>query len=311
MSAKQFGKGRFVTGSLIGWLLVALTGCGQEAGEPAAATKPEDKPAAVLRWTAIPDTDAELLKQKYDPISAYLEKALGVAVEYVPVADYKASVEAFKAGDVQLAWFGGLTGVQARVAVAGARAIAQGEEDPNYRSYFIAHQSTGIEKSDDFPVALADVPFSFGSQSSTSGRLMPEFFLMQETGKGPADFFTQGFSFSGAHDLTARLVADGTQIKAGVLNYKTYDKMVEKGEIDPEVARIVWVTPGYADYNFTAHPRLDEMFRAGFVGELQQALLAIDDRALLDAFPRKSLIAAKNEDFEGIADIARSLGLVR
>ena len=299
--------------ALVVVLSLALLGAGcgpqtDEAATPAAGAAPD---AAVLRWTAIPDANAELLQQKYDPISAYLEGKLGVPVEYVPVADYKASVEAFKAGDVQLAWFGGLTGVQARVAVPGARAIAQGEEDPQYRSYFIAHTSTGIDKSDAFPLALGDVPFTFGSESSTSGRLMPEFFLEQETGKSPAEFFTAGFSFSGAHDLTARQVADGGKIKAGVLNYKTYDKMVADGTIDPEVARIVWVTPPYADYNFTAHPRLDAMFRAGFVEELQAALVAMSDRALLDAFPRKSLIAAENSDFDGIADVARSLGLIR
>lgn len=294
-------------------LLTAVIGCGgaDTGPEPSEQTTSATQPSATLRWTAIPDTNAELLQQKYDPISQYLEAALGVPVAYVPVADYKASVEAFKAGDVQLAWFGGLTGVQARVAVPGARAIAQGAEDPQYRSYFIAHKSTGIERAEAFPAALAEVPFTFGSQSSTSGRLMPEYFMREQTKLAPAAFFKQGFAFSGAHDLTARQVHDGTKIKAGVLSYKTYDKMVADGSIDKDIARIVWVTPPYADYNFTSHPRLETMFEPGFTDKLQTALVAMSEPALLAAFPRSAIIEAKNEDFDGIAEIARSLDLIR
>ena len=106
-----------------------------------------DTPAKVIKWTAIPDHDPDALKAKYAPVSEYLSEALGMKFEYVPVSKYSASVDAFKNGDVMMAWFGGLTGVQARAEVEGARAIVQGKEDPNYQSYFIAHKSTGIEKS--------------------------------------------------------------------------------------------------------------------------------------------------------------------
>ena len=266
---------------------------------------------ATLTWTAIPDANAESLKAKYDPISAYLAQELGVEVVYKPVSDYKASVEAFKTGDIQLAWFGGLTGVQAREAVAGARAIAQGAEDPNYKSYFIAHKDTGIEPSDDFPEALAGVEFTFGSESSTSGRLMPEYFIREFTKKGPKEFFQKGFSFSGAHDKTALMVQDGGKVQAGALSYKKYDSMVKKGDIDPEVCRIVWTTPFYEDYNFTSHPRLEEMFGEGFTDKLQAALIGIKDKALLDAFPRSAIIEAKNSDFDKIKATAQELGLIR
>ena len=302
--------------TLLGVAAAALlaAGCGAEPAKPAAGgSGPVDAPAptAVLRWTAIPDTDAQALKAKYTSISTYLADRLGVKVEYVPVADYKASVEGFKSGDLQLAWFGGLTGVQARAAVPGARAIAQGAEDPEYKSYFIAHADTGIEPSEEFPTELGGVAFSFGSESSTSGRLMPEYFLRKITGKSPKDFFTAGFSFSGAHDKTARLVQEGGAVKAGVLSYTTYDKMVERGELDPGVCRIVWTTPFYADYNFTAHPRLEEMFGEGTIQRLQDALVAMDDKQLLDAFPRSAIIPAENADFAAIEDVARELGLLR
>lgn len=295
-------------------LVAALVaGCGGGEGSSPATESGGATPEAtggVLRWTAIPDANAEALKAKYTPISAYLADKLGVEVEYVPVADYKASVEAFKSGDIQLAWFGGLTGVQARAAVDGARAVAQGTEDPQYKSYVIAHKDTGIERSAAFPMEIGKFGFAFGSPNSTSGRLMPEFYIRKETGKAPQDFFV-GVVFSGAHDKTALMVQEGTEVKCGVLNYKTYDEMVADGKIDPEVCRIVWVTPTYADYNFTAHPRLDEMFGAGTVDRLQQALIGMTDPKLLGAFPRSGMIAASNEDFAGIEQTAKDLGLLR
>lgn len=270
------------------------------------APSPEVPP---LRFSAIPDHDTRLLTQRFAPVAGYLEDALGVPVVYVPAADYRASVELFAHGDVQLAWFGGLTGVQARAAVPGAHAIAQGAEDPHYRSYFIAHRDTGLERSEAFPEAIAGLTFTFGSPSSTSGRLMPEHFLRQATGRAPQDFFTQPYAFSGAHDRTAAAVASG-KVQAGALNFRTYDALVEQGRLDPEVARIVWETPEFADYNFTAHPVLDSRYGPGFTERLQAALIGITAPELLAAFDRSALVSARDEDFEAIARIASELDML-
>lgn len=266
--------------------------------------------AKVLRWTAIPDQNTTELKRKYDPVSDYLSERLGVEVEYVPSMNYQASVDMFKNGDVHVAWFGGLTGVQARARVPGAQAIAQGEEDPQYKSYFIAHKSTGLTRSDAFPTAIKDLPFAFGEAASTSGRLMPTHYIIENTGKTPDEFFTTPPIFSGSHDKTVELVRAGTQVKAGVLNYKVYEKWVARDPAVAEEAPVIWVTPTYADYNFTAHPKLAEMFGAGFIDQLQTALIAMDDSKLLGAFPRNRLIRAKNEDFDGIVAVAKDLGFL-
>lgn len=266
--------------------------------------------SAVLRFSAIPDQNTTELKEKYAALAAYLSSTLGIEAEFVPATDYAASVEMFKNGDIQLAWFGGLTGVQARAAVPGAQAIAQGKEDPEYFSYFVANAATGLERSDAFPAGIKDLKFTFGSESSTSGRLMPSFFIIENTGSNPEDWFTQPLNFSGSHDKTAKLVESG-QFEAGVLSYTTYDKMVADGTLDPAKCRIVWKTPFYADYNFTAHPALETMFGAGFIDKLQAALVAIDDRAILDAFPREAIIPAKNGDFDGIVKVATELGFIR
>lgn len=287
-------------GAVLLLLIVALGGCG----------KGQQTDLPVLSYSAIPDQNTTELQQRFAPLTAYLSEKLGVQVEYVPARDYQASVEMFRNGDIQLAWFGGLTGVQARTAVPGARAIAQGAADPEYYSYFIANARTGLQRSDEFPRAIADLNFCFGSESSTSGRLMPESFIRQNTGLSPAEFFTNPYGFSGSHDKTCELVASG-RFDAGVVNYKVYERRVAEGTTDPEQCRVIWQTPTFADYNFTAHPVLDKTFGPGFTAKLQGVLLGITDQKLLAALPREKLIAADNDDFEDIATVARELGMVR
>jgi len=282
--------------------LLLLPSCGRE---PHADTGPE------LLFTAIPDDNATELRARMQPVADYLAAVLDVEVRYVPVANYSASVDAFKNGDVLLAWFGGLTGVQARAAVPGSRAIAQGLVDPAYKSYFIAHASTGIERGTDFPFAFEGTRFTFGSEASTSGRLMPEHFIRSASGRAPEEFFGAANSFSGSHDKTAMLVQAGT-VETGALSYKTYDKLVAEGRVDPALCRVVWETPAYADYNWTAHPQLDEQFGAGFTDRLQAALVGLEDPELLASILRpEGLIEASNEDFESIATLARELGFLR
>jgi len=271
---------------------------------------PQDR-TKTLRFTGIPNNNSTELAEKYRPLAAHLSERLGVPVEYVPSADYGASVEAFKNGDVQLAWFGGLTGVRARAAVEGARVIACGKVDPHFKSYFIANKASGIERGAEFPLGLAGKKFTFGSDSSTSGRLMPEYFIRKFTKKSPKEFFGSEMNFSGAHDKTAALVQAGT-FDAGAIDYTTYDRLVKEKKVDPELCRIVWVTPQYTDYHFTAHPSLETSFGAGFTAKLQSALVAIEDPALLAAMDRPDgLITAKNEDFEGLRAVALELKLVR
>lgn len=267
--------------------------------------------AKTLRFTGIPNNNTTELAEKYRPLAAHLTRELGVTVEYVPMVDYPASVEAFKNGDVQLCWFGGFTGVQARAAVPDARVIACGRVDPKFKSYFIANASTGLEKSADFPMALKGKKFTFGSASSTSGRLMPEYFIRKFAQQSPKEFFGAEMSFSGAHDKTAKLVEAGT-FDAGALDYTTYDKLVKEKKLDPELCRVIWVTPDYPDYHFCAHPSLETTFGRGFTDRLQTTLVAIDDEALLGGMNRpEGLIAARNEDFDNLRAVAVEIGLVR
>jgi len=275
----------------------------------ALSCKPQEK---ALIITAIPDEKVSDQEAKFQALKTHLAKELGIKVEFLISADYGAAVERFKNGEVHLVWFGGLTGVQARAAVPDSRAIAQGDVDPNYKSYFIAHKSTGLQKSANFPAAIKDMSFTFGSKSSTSGRLMPSYFIIQETGKSPEEFFTQPVQFrkTGGHDATARAVASGA-VQVGAISYKKYDSMVASGDISAEDAPIIWETPGYEDYNLTVHPALETMFGEGFIDKLQKVLVDCEDKEVLKAFNRDDLIPAKNEDFANIENVAKEVGLMK
>ena len=141
--------------------------------------------AQSLVFTAIPDEDETRLRQRFDKVAAYLSKELGVEVSYIPVKSYAAAVTAFRNDQVQLAWFGGLSGVRARLLVPGSEALAQGSEDRFFVTYFIAHASTGIEAGEAFPTAIEGKTFTFGSKGSTSGRLMPEYHIRAQFKRAP------------------------------------------------------------------------------------------------------------------------------
>jgi phosphonate transport system substrate-binding protein len=262
-----------------------------------------------LSFTAIPDENSSRLKERFSGVATYLSNRLGMPVEYVPVKSYAASVTAFKNNTVHLAWFGGLSGVQARQAVPESQAIAQGLEDPNFKSYLIAHVSTGLEQSDSFPKGIEGKTFTFGSQGSTSGRLMPEYFIRKELGKSPDDLFKR-VGFSGDHSKTISLVEAGSY-EVGAVNYAVWDKGVADGSIDTSKVKVIWTTPGYPDYNWSIRGDVDKQFGEGFARKVQDALTALDDQKLLASFPRKKFIVASNELYEPIVETGQQLGILR
>ena len=265
---------------------------------------------ADFTFTAIPDQDTTRLQERFGKIADYLSEELGVTVKYIPVKSYSASVQAFKNNEVQLAWFGGLSGVQARIAVPNSVAIAQGAEDPDFISYFIANTSTGLAFSEKFPKAIADKTFTFGSKGSTSGRLMPEHFIRQAfKGKAPREIFKR-VGFSGDHSKTLALVQAGSY-EVGAMNFKVWLKEVEAGKVDPAKVQVIWRTPGYPDYNWTIRGSVEETYGEGFIKKVQQALLDIKDPAILSAFPRAKFIPANNSMYQPILDTAIEVGIIR
>lgn len=260
---------------------------------------------SALRVSAIPDEAPTELQRKFAPLGKYLEQQIGMKVEFIPVTDYAAVVEGLASNKVDLAWLGGFTFVQARLRTGNAIPIAQREEDKAFTSKFIANAASGIN-------SLADIKgknFTFGSVSSTSGHLMPRYFLLQQKLDPDKDF--KRVAFSGAHDATALQVESG-RVEAGALNASVWEKLVNEKRVDTKKVKVIWTTPPYFDYNWTVRGNLDP----ALVRKLTDAFLQLDPKnpahkELLDRQRASRFVPTRPENYKGIEQAARSAGLLK
>jgi phosphonate transport system substrate-binding protein len=259
----------------------------------------------VLRITTIPEEVATEQVRKFTPLASYLEKRLGVKVEFTPVSDYPAAVEALVNKKVDVVWFGGFTYVQAQIRSGGKIVpIAQREEDTRFQSVFIAKTDSGIKN-------LADMKgkqVSFGSQSSTSGHLMPRSFLLQAKIDPDTDF--KRIAYSGAHDATIASVVSG-KVDAAALDITVWRKFVTESKVDTKAVDVFFTTPPYFNYNWSVHADMPADLR----GRLQKALLDLDmntpeGNEILKLNRATRYIATQPENYKGIEAAARSAGLL-
>jgi len=260
--------------------------------------------ADVLKVSAIPDEAPTELLRKFKPLGAYLEQELGMKVEFVPVADYAAVVEALAADRIDMAWLGGFTFVQARLKTGNAVPLVQREQDAEFTSKFITSDPAVKSLQD-----LKGKTFAFGSVSSTSGSLMPRYFMLQD-GIKPEDVFSR-VAYSGAHDATAAWVQAG-KADAGVLNASVWQKLVDGGKVDTDKVKVFATTPTYYDYNWTVRGNLDADLQA----KIKAAFLALDpakpeQKAILDLQAASRFIETQPANYEGIEEAARAAGLLK
>ncbi len=270
----------------------------------------------LLRIGAIPDQNPEKLNRLYGQVAAELGRQLGVTVQYVPVTDYTAAVSAFRTGSLDLVWFGGLTGVQARLQKPGAQVIAQRDIDAAFTSVFIANRRSGLQpiRQQKQLTVLKGRRFTFGSESSTSARLMPQYFLSQ-AGVQLRDFAGGAPGFSGSHDATIALVQSGAY-DAGVVNEQVWKANLRSGKADRSKVFVLWRTPGYPDYHWIGQPDLDKRFGAGFTAKLRGAILSWrstnpQQKAILELFGAQQFTGAKASDYQRIEQVGRQIGKIR
>ncbi|SFQ89246.1 phosphonate transport system substrate-binding protein [Halopseudomonas formosensis] len=260
--------------------------------------------ADVLRVSAIPDEAPTELLRKFQPLGAYLEQELGMKVEFVPVADYPAVVEALATDRLDMAWLGGFTFVQVYLKTGNAIPLVQREQDAEFISNFITANPEVNSLAD-----LKGKTFAFGSISSTSGSLMPRYFMLQD-GIQPESFFSR-IGYSGAHDATAAWVQAG-RVDAGVLNASVWDKLVANDKVDTSKVRVFATTPTYYDYNWTVRGTLDP----ALAGKIKQAFLALDPanpahKEILDLQAASRFIETEPANYKGIEEAARAADLLK
>ena len=262
--------------------------------------------ANVLRVSAIPDEAPTELQRKFKPLGEYLKAKTGMDVQFTPVTDYAAVVEGLASKKIDLAWLGGFTFVQARLRTEGqAQPIVQRAEDEKFTSRFIVPLDSPIKTIAD----LKGHTFAFGAPSSTSGSLMPRYYLQQQGIVPERDFKT--VAFSGAHDATVAFVASG-RAEAGVLNASVMDKLLEAKNPNAEKVRMLAITPPFFDYNWTVRPGLDP----AVTKKLTDAFLALDaskpaDKEILDLQRASKFIPTKASNYDGIEAAGKSAGLIK
>jgi phosphonate transport system substrate-binding protein len=261
---------------------------------------------AVLRVSAIPDEAPTELQRKFAPLGEYLEKEIGMKVEFTPVTDYAAVVESLATKKLDMAWLGGFTFIQTKIRTNGtAIPIVQRAEDEKFTSRFIVPiDSTAKTLAD-----LKGKTFAFGAPSSTSGHLMPRYFLMQAGINPDKDF--KNVAFSGAHDATVAFVAGG-KAEGGVLNASVWDKLVESKNLNALKVKVLSSTPPYYDYNWTVRGDLDP----AIVKKLTNAFIKLDpanpaQKAILDLQRASKFIPTKASNYDGIESAAKSAGLIK
>jgi len=269
------------------------------------AVLPASAQEGVLRVSAIPDEAPTELQRKFAPLGKYLEAQTGMKVVFVPVSDYAAVVESLATKKIDLAWLGGFTYVQAKIRTNGtAIPIVQREEDAKFTSKFIT-ADPAIKSLND----LKGKTFAFGAPSSTSGSLMPRYFLLQAGINPEKDF--KNVAFSGAHDATVAFVAAG-KADAGVLNASVWEKLVEAKKVDTDKVRVFATTPPYFDYNWTVRGDLDP----ALVKKLTDAFLKLDaanpeQKEILQLQRAAKFIPTKKENYDGIEKAAHAAGLLK
>jgi phosphonate transport system substrate-binding protein len=295
---------KLLTAIILAMLLFSLAACGSKE-----ESKQEDKKEVtqeVFKIGAIPDQNAAELNRSMEDVAKYLADNTDLKVEFVPSVDYAALVTAFERGEIQLAWFGGLTSVQARSLVPEAEAIAQRPRDAEFHSVFITQKDLDIAKIED----LKGKTFTFGSESSTSGHLMPRYFLNEAGVDAKKDFDGQP-NFSGSHDTTYKLVESGA-FQAGALNEAVWESAIEEKKVDLNKVKVFYTTPSYFDYNWTIN-KVEDVYGKGTKEKVKEALLSMgpEQKIIMDLFQTDKFVETKNENYKAIEKVAKELEIIK
>jgi phosphonate transport system substrate-binding protein len=257
-----------------------------------------------LRVSMIPTTDPGKVLRESQPLVAYLERATGAKVELTVPTNYAAVVEAVANDQVDIAYLGGFTYVQAS-GRAGVQPLVQRDRDQNFHTLFITRPDSGINKLEDLPAHT----FAFGDVNSTSGHLMPRYF-MREAGVSIENFKTPPI-YSGGHDATALAVAN-KKVDAGALDEAVYERMVKEGKLDATQVKVFYKTPAFFDYIWVARKGLDPKYSAAFTDSFLKLNAGdAEQKSILDALSAARYVRANDADYAKLRQAAKDAGLLK
>ena len=250
----------------------------------------------------LPDQSKDALLARHGSLLDYLADTTSLDFELLIPLDYADLVDQFDAGHIDLAWFGGLTFIRAHEK-SQAVPLAFRDVDSRFTSCYLVRGSDTRSTIQEF----AGEEFSFGPPLSTSGHLMPRYFLERD-GLYPEQFFA-ATRHSSAHDQTARWVRDGT-VGLGVASCIIVQSMLEHGSLSSDDIRIIETTPPYSNYVWAVKQTMAENTKT----KLLDAFLALDasdpdNRAILRAQRANAYLPASPDNFVLVRRAAKLSGV--
>jgi phosphonate transport system substrate-binding protein len=237
----------------------------------------------------------------------------GVDLEWVLYSDYDAMVEAFVAGEIDLAWNGPLGYVKIKQRLADpCHVIAMRDVDQNFITHFVTQSRSEIATVED----LKGRRFAFGRRGSEHTGLLPHYFLKQLGIDPKVDL--ESCSFYEDRETTTRndeldvvqRVCDG-EFDAGPVSDRALEGMLADGTILREAIRIFWSSPGYSHCCFTAQrglePKLYQQVEAAFLSVTAEDAAG---KMVLEAEACSSLVTGVYEGWEMLEKAATEEGLI-
>lgn len=286
-------------------LFAMLAACGggneetEEQGEQTVEDTEEQTGSVELEKLVvgvIPSLNQGNMQSAMDKLSKHFETELGMPVDITVYPDYQAVVQAMTYDEVNMAYFGPSTYIDANEQ-SGARAIMTQliDGEPFYYSYIITHKDSPLTSIDDLVAQSKDLTFAFGDPSSTSGSLIPSIELKEQgvfTNQNEHEF--KNILYTGGHDATA-LAIENNSVDAGAIDSAIFNTLLENGKVGDNF-KIIWESDKLFQYPWAVSKAVSD----DLVTKIQDAFLKVEDQEILDAFAATGFTKATDADYEAI-----------
>ncbi|MEO0825861.1 MAG: phosphonate ABC transporter substrate-binding protein [Cyanobacteria bacterium J06639_16] len=263
---------------------------------------------AEIEFGIISTESQDNLKPLWEPLLTDMSEAVGRPVVGFYATDYAGVIEGMGAGKVQVAWYGGKSYIEAAER-SSAEAFAQTVALDGTKGYY-SHLITNVENSiagevdldagdgDQYIVENAsDLTFAFNDPNSTSGFLVPSYYIFAQQGANPEQIFSE-LVFAGSHEATALAVSEN-QVDVATNNSENLDRLKETAPEALEKIQIIWTSPVIPSDPLAYRSDLPECLKTS----IQEFFFNYDNEEILTGLQWTGLDPATDEDWNTIREL--------